>query len=256
MDYVDLTQSALEALQSSPSSATATQNQAEAHDLRGRIIGVLIRRGRLSAERSVADCASFLQVDTQLIEAWELGESAPSLPQLEGLTRFLQATAAGEDAESAEVNFARDAEYTLLRQRIIGVKLKLARQKQAFAVAELGARTGLDIDLIERYECGEVKIPIHHLCVLAQAIRLDLRYFLSSDDLQRSQDLPPGEGAPQAPAESDLVRFAADDKNQAFIRLAMAFRQINRADLHLIAEALYNIINDKRDANGRSPATA
>ncbi|MCE2472066.1 MAG: helix-turn-helix transcriptional regulator [Anaerolineae bacterium] len=256
MDHVDLTQAALEGLQSSPSSATATQNQAEAHNLRVRIIGVLIRRGRLSAERSVDDCASFLQVDAQLIEAWELGESVPSLPQLEGLTRFLLATADGEDAESAEVNFARGAEYYLLRQRMIGAKLKLARQMQAFALEELGARTGLDIDLIERYEFGEVKIPIHHLCVLAQAVRQDLRYFLSSDDLQRGQDLPPGEGAPQAPADSDLVRFAADDNNQAFIRLAMAFRQINREDLHRIAEALYNIINEKRDANGRSPATA
>lgn len=255
MNYVDLTQAALEALQPSPSSATATQNHEAAHSLRGRILGVLIRRGRLSAQRSVEDCASFLQVETQLIEDWELGESVPSLPQLEGLSRYLLAAAGGESVDSAEDNFSGGAEYNLLRQRIIGAKLKLARQMQDFAVEDLGGRSGLDTDQIERYEFGEVMIPINHLCVLAQAVSQDLSYFVNSDDIVRGQLLPDSGGGEESPTNTDLVRFAADNKNQAFIRLAMAFRQIEREDLHRIAEALYNIINEKRDANGRSPAT-
>lgn len=254
MDYVDLTQAALEALQSSPSTATATQDQEEAHSLRGRILGVLIRRGRLSAKRSVEDCASFLQVDAQLIDAWELGASVPGLPQLESLTRYLLAAAGGVSIEAAEVNDSGIAEYLLLRQRMIGAKLKLARQMQESEVEDLGRRSGLDIDLIERYEFGEVMIPMNHLYVLAQAVRQDLSYFLHSASVRRDQILPESAGVEPAPANTDLVRFAADDKNQAFIRLAMAFRQIDREDLQSLAEALYNIINDQRDANGLSPA--
>ena len=254
MDYVDLTQAALEALQSSPSPATAIQNQEEAHSLRGRILGVLIRRGRLSAQRSVEDCAAFLQVDAQLVDAWELGASVPGLPQLECLTRYLLAAAADESIESAGVNHSDLAEFFLLRQRMIGVKLKLARQMQEFEVEDLGRRSGLDIDLIKRYEFGEVMIPMNHLCVLARAVRQDLSYFAHSASVRRGQLPPNNEGVEEAPADTDLVQFAADDKNQAFIRLAMAFRQIDREDLQGIAEALYNIINEKRDANGRSPA--
>ena len=177
MKTVDLTQAALEALHALPSPATATQYQEEAHRLRGRILGVLIRRGRLAAQRSVEDCAAFLQVDTQLIEAWEYGESAPGLPQLEGLTRFLLMADAGESPESAEGKLADLPEYFLLRQGMIGAKLQLARQMQELAVEDLGKFAGLDADLIARYEFGKVSIPMNHLCALAQALRQDLRYF-------------------------------------------------------------------------------
>ena len=70
------------------------------------------------------------------------------------------------------------------------------------------------------------------------------------------RDHPPqiSAGEEEATANKDLVRFAADDKNQDYIRLAMAFRQIDREDLQRIAEALYTIISASRDANGRSPA--
>ena len=253
MDYLDLTQAALEALGSSPSSATATDNQAEAHRLRGRILGVLIRRGRLAAERSVEDCAAYLQVDAQLLDDWELGASVPGLPQLEGLTRFLLAAAGGDSNEAAEAPAADLAEYTLLRQRMIGAQLKLARQMQHFEVEELGNAAGLDVDLIERYEFGDLVIPMNHLCALAGAVRQDLAYFLHSANVRRDQPPSQASGA-EAAADTDLVQFAADGENQAFIRLAMAFRQIDRDDLHRIAEALYNIINERRDANGRSPA--
>lgn len=252
MDYVDLTQAALEALQSSPSSTAATQDQEEAHRLRSRILGVLIRRRRLSGQRSLDDCATFLGVDAQEMEAWELGESAPGLPQLEGLTRYLRAAAAGDGVEAADVSCRYSGEYALLRQRMIGAKLKMARKMKSFALEELGRETGLDCDLVKRYEYGEVMIPLNHLCVLAQAVRQDLKYFLTTDDFQHSHPLPDSGGAAVALANADLVKFAADGNNQAFIRLAMAFRQIDRADLHRIAEALYNIINEKRDANGRS----
>lgn len=254
MNNVDLTQAALEALESSPSSAVATDNHAEAHRLRGRILGALIRRGRLAAERSVEDCAAYLQVDAQLLDDWELGASVPGLPQLESLTRFLLAAAAGESADAAEVPTADLAEYFLLRQRMIGAQLKLARQMQHFEVEELGNAAGLDVDQVKGYEFGDIMIPMNHLCALAGAVRQDLAYFLHSANVQRSRLPSQASSAERATAETDLVRFAADDQNQAFIRLAMAFRQIDRDDLHRIAEALYNIINERRDANSRSPA--
>lgn len=254
MDYIDLTQAALDALQSSPSPAAANQDQDEAHRLRGRIVGVLIRRGRLAAQRTVEECAAYLQVDAQLIDAWEHGAPAPALPQLEGLTRYLLAAAAGEIPESADDGRAVFADYCLLRQRMIGAKLKMARQLQELEAEDLGRSSGLDAGLIENYEFGEVAIPMNHLFVLAQAVRQDLSYFLHSTEVRPGQPPPYSAGAETAPIDTDLLRFASDDKNQEYIRLAMAFRQVDRDDLQRIAEALYNIISASRDANGRSPA--
>ena len=253
MDYTDLTQAALDALQSSPSAATATQDQEEAHRLRGRIIGVLIRRGRLAAELSVEDCAAYLQVNARLIDAWEQGATVPGLPQLEAFTCYLLAAGSGGNPESTDSRRQDRAEYCLLRQRMIGVKLRLARQVQEIEVADLGKSAGLDADLIERYEFGEVAAPMSHLCVLAHAVGKDLSYFLHSAEVGHGQKPSKSAGEERAPADTDLLRFAADDKNQDYIRLAMAFRHVDRDDLQRIAEALHRIISANRDANGRSP---
>ena len=124
------------------------------------------------------------------------------------------------------------------------------------AEEDLGRISGLDTDQIARYEFGEDMTPISHLSVLAQAVGQDLRHFLDSGNRRRDQIRPEVGGPRVAPADTELLRFAADDKNRAFIRLAMAFRQIDREDLHRIAEALYNVINDKRGTNGRAQTPA
>ena len=256
MDYADLTQAALDALRASTLSATTAQNRAEAQKLRGRITGVLIRLGRLAAQRSVDDCAEFMRVDAKLIEAWEFGRAVPSLPQLEGLASYLRSMRPGEEIDAGQVDFSDGAEYALIRQRMIGAKLQLARLTQQLEVDEISRRSGLDSNLIARFEFGEAMIPVNHLCVLAQSLRQDLGYFLDTNGVKGERAPSRAEAPKAASADTDVLRFAVDAKNKAFIRLAMAFRQIDRDDLHRIAEALYNIIHEKRDANGRPPAVS
>ena len=254
MDYVDLTHAALEALQPSPSFKKTIHNDDVAHELRGKILGVLIRRGRLAAQRSTEDCASFLRIDAKLIEAWELGDEVPSLPQLEGLTDYLKTPVSKDEAESKPLRLHCRDEYLVLRQRLIGAELQFARQAQEQTLQDLSTRTGVAVNLLRRYEYGEAMIPLNHLTVLAQAVRRDLSYFVDSD-------CPKSDGAQSDRAVSiaadqdvDLIGFAADNENRAFIRLAMAFRHIDKEDLHRIADALFIIINERREANGRSPA--
>ena len=62
---------------------------AESYRLRGKMLGVLIRDARISASRTVEDCARLLQVPSAQIMAWEYGDDVPSLPQLELLAYYL-----------------------------------------------------------------------------------------------------------------------------------------------------------------------
>src|SRR3954462_10434345 len=62
---------------------------AESYRIRARMIGVLIHDARLNAERSVEECADLLRVTPQEMQAWEYGDSAPSLPQIELLAFYL-----------------------------------------------------------------------------------------------------------------------------------------------------------------------
>ena len=61
----------------------------ESYRIRNKMLGVLIRDARLNAARTVEDCARLLNVDTQTVEAWEYGDAAPTLPQLELLAYYL-----------------------------------------------------------------------------------------------------------------------------------------------------------------------
>lgn len=252
MDRVDLIQAALEALQSSASANTTSRYQDEARRIRGKLLGVLIRKWRLEAESSLAECAGYMGAETRLIEAWEYGESEPSLPQLELLSGFLNGRDSASAAGAHPVDRAAQDEYILLRQRLIGALLRVARQSSYRPVEELSEAVGLEAIQLTSFEFGEEKIPVSDLTALAQALSLDVSYFAAQTQpwaaRSRSISLP----AAPADTETEWRDFAAESDNLPFLRLAMAFQHIARADLHRIADALFAIIREKGDNNSLS----
>ena len=175
-----LTRLALTTLQSLLPGSNRRVNHAEAHRLRARILGVLLRQGRLAAELTQEDCAEYLKVDPREIEAWELGASVPSLPQLEEISSCFKASSAGEAWSSGRLRPPQNAEYSLLRQRLVGGLLQSARWASDASYEDISAKTGIETDLLVRYEFGEATIPVHHLTVLAGAVKRDLGYFMES----------------------------------------------------------------------------
>ena len=252
MDRLDLTQAALQALQPPTKDSAAILHHDEARSVRGRILGVLIRKVRFEAERTPVECAEFLGMEPQLIEAWELGESTPSWPQVELLSLFLN----GHTSDSGFGALAKEArariEYLLLRRRLIGAQLRAAREAIGWSIEELSERAGIEAGQIDRFELGEEKIPVSDLVALAQSLNTDLSLFATPPAAPPYS--PPNHDNPESPAElqTDLRQFAAENENSAFIKLALAFKHIAPADLHRIADALFAIISSKGDANGRS----
>ncbi len=256
MDRLDLTQAALEALQPSAVKTTKTINQDEARSVRGKLLGVLIRKRRLEAERSLAECAMFMGAEPALIEAWEYGESVPSLPQLELLAQFLNGRESQPGGSALTEERAAQDEYMLLRRRLIGALLRAARESSDRSVEELSESAGLRADQLTGFEFGEEKISVSDLTALAQALKLDVSYFAlfpqNVPEQSRSSNLL------ERPAEIDSGwrEFAAESENLPFIRLAMAFQHIARADLHRIADALFAIIRANGDSNGWSGSSS
>ena len=253
MHFVDLTQVALRTLQSSTSSIADNYDHDQAHCLRGKILGVLIRLGRLAAERTAEDCARYLSVEPQLIEAWELGKCVPSLPQLEGLAEYFKTANSDLTLGATALPQPEREEYLRLRQRLLGALLLAARRAQETSIEDISAITGLDVDLLKRYEYGESTIPVHHLTMLAQSVEQDLSYFTDTGGFSRIRKQASSRKSTTATEDdAELIHFAKDFRNRAFIRLAMAFRDIDRDDLDRIADALLAIIRERRDANGQS----
>lgn len=232
MTETDLANAAIDALQSAAGKQPSPQNLPLAKCLRAKIVGVLLRKARLAAECAPEECAAFLQMTPEQFEAWETGEEAPSLPELELLSSFLQGAPTPD----------RQSDYLLLRQRIIGVLMQKARLNADVDIAQ----TAVYPDRLSAYELGERSAPMTDLCALAQVLGLELSAFLESTKMERSF-LMPSAAQPIDAGATALTDFAADRQNAAFIRLAMAFRHIRADDLHRIADALLAIINARAE---------
>lgn len=250
MDYIDLTQTALAALQPLTKTKTQQYDRNEAYSLVGKFLGALIRKSRLNAARSIEECAGFLQVEAQLLDDWEYGEQVPSLPHLELLANFLTGTAGELENGDWQHRHPPGDEYLVLRQRLIGAMLRAARESTDQSIEELSAFTALDVELLEAYENGTSMIPLSHLTALAQAVEGDLSDFTEPNGAARAKPESAARSQRKLETGSELRLFAKDSQNEAFIRLAMAFRHIERQNLHRIADALFAILKAREDKHG------
>lgn len=252
MDMKDIA-GRLKAARQDKGGATREVDAAQAYDyelsyqLRGKMLGVLLRDARVNALRSIEDCARLLRVEPALIEAWEYGEGAvPSLPQLELLAYYLDVPVShfwGLETLEANRRTSVDAqdEYMNLRHRMIGALLRQAREETRLTPEALAEATYIPAETILQYELGEVPIPMHELAVLASAVNKNVSYFLESssqigellatrENWKHFNDLP-----------DDLRRFAANPRNIGFIEIALAFSEMPTDKLKNIAVSMLEI---------------
>lgn len=233
--------------QEAETAATKPTNFAESYRIRAKMVGVLLRDARINAGRSIEGCAQVLKIAAQEVEAWEYGDSAPSLPQLELLAYYLGVPVShfwGSETLEASQEKAIDAqtEYLALRHRMVGALLRQARQEANLSVEELSQASGLPIEQINSYELGEIPLPMHELTVLASGVKKNIRYFLESsshvgewleirEEWKHFADLP-----------EDVRRFAANPRNLGFINIAFMLSQMPTDKLREIGESMLNDI--------------
>jgi transcriptional regulator with XRE-family HTH domain len=218
----------------------------ESYRLRARMLGVLIKDARESAARSLEECARLLSVPVETIQAWEFGDDVPSLPQLELLAYYLGVHVSHfwgvqtlEGARAREID--TQAQYTDLRDRMIGALLRQAREEAELSQEDLAQRVGISADVLRQYEMGEVSIPMNHLPTLANIVNRNPDYFLETsgyvgellqvyEEWKRFTDLDP-----------EIRAFAANPLNVAFIKIAMTFSEMPADELRKAAEGLLEI---------------
>jgi transcriptional regulator with XRE-family HTH domain len=221
-------------------------DHAESYRIRARMVGVLIRDARLKAARSLDDCARLLRLSADQIEAWEYGDDAPTLPQLELLAYYLDVPIShfwGVDTlESArdEVVRAQD-DYLTLRQRMIGALVRMAREETGLTLDALSEATGLPTDYIARAELGEIPLPMHELSVLSNALKKNMRYFLESSSHLGEWLAIREEWKHFTQLPDEVRRFAANPRNLGFIEIAIMLSQMPADRLRRVGESVLNI---------------
>lgn len=227
---------------------TVERNHGEVHAIRARILGVLLHDARRANNQSEANVAAELGVSESEVRNWEYGQQSPSLPQLEMIAYFLDVPVSqfwndktlGTQESKRSLPVAKE-QYSELRNRMIGLRLAMARKEEQLSQEELANSVGLTPEQIADYEFGRQSIPFPELTSLSSAVRQSMSYFLEDtgrignwlqlqEEYRRFSQLP------------DEVRaFVAQPLSQPFIEIAMRLSNLPLQELRTVAEKILDI---------------
>jgi transcriptional regulator with XRE-family HTH domain len=215
--------------------------------IRTKKLGVLMRDARLSARRSLQECAQAIGVPRGVLRAYEEGRRAPSLPELEVLVYYLKLPLShfwGREAmsEDAVPNEALDLPQLLaLRQRLIGALLRQERNNANLSVKDVADATGITTARLKSYELGQKAIPLPHLEAIMLALGSKIENFFdrsgpvghwmtSQKAMDKFLELP-----------EDMQVFVCQPVNRPYLELAMKLSEMSRERLRSVAEGLLDI---------------
>ncbi len=216
--------------------------------VKNRILGVLLKDAREASGRDMADCASLLGISEEDYRAMEVGLQSPTLPQLEILAyvfnlpidHFWGTDTLASQRREEEIK-DRVPDLLMLRQRIIGLKLRQLREKAGMTVAQVAEKTGIGQEDIEAVEEGMIAYPVHALEMLVRAVQgglNDLReghgpvgnWLQAQKDFDAFLEMP-----------SDLREFVLKPINRSYLDLAIRLSNMEVNKLRTIAESILEI---------------
>lgn len=215
--------------------------------IRNKKIGLLIFDARKASRRSIEDCAEAIGVSPEQFENFEKGSTSPSLPQLELYALFLNlpiehfwGKRALSEAGSPQP-FQEKDRLVLLRNRVIGTNLRMARSAAGYSLPEMAEKAGISEQQIARYEMGAEAIPVTELEIFSGLLEIPLERFydehgpigkwrVQQDALQKFLDLPP-----------EAQQFISKPVNRPYLELAMRLSELSAEKLRAVAEVLLEI---------------
>jgi len=220
------------------------EDKAAQQILRRKIIGVLIRQARLEAGKSLKETAEVLGCSPDRLSQVESGEKAPSLPEVEMLARSLSISLEDLLDETRRPNKPPlpPPEVIPIRDKILGVQLRQARQAASLTQKELAQAANCSTGRISQYERGQTPIPLPELEALLEVLRLRFSDLVDTDL---------GPDSLQARQERNLERlnrmpqhiqdFVLNPVNALYVELAMKVSSLPVDTLRQLAEGLLDI---------------
>ncbi len=213
--------------------------------LRQRIIGVLIKRARLEAGKSLRETALVLDCSPDRLSLYEHGEKAPSLPEMEMLARFFSVALddlLDETRQQEDKPPLPPPDMIPIRAKILGVQIRQARQAAGLTQKELAKAVSCSAGRLSQYERGQRPIPVPELEAVVGALRLRLSELVDADL---------GPNSPQTQMQRNIERlalipehikdFVLSPVNVLYIEMAMKVSALPVDALRQIAEGLLDI---------------
>ncbi|MBN2387024.1 MAG: XRE family transcriptional regulator [Anaerolineales bacterium] len=215
--------------------------------LRTRKLGVLIRDARAAARMTIKECATAIGITPGILRAWEEGRRAPSLPELEVLSYYLdlpilhfwRKDAVSDDPTPTEMlNLPALAD---VRQRMIGVLLRQEREKASLSLRALAEQSRISVSRLRAFELGDRPVPVPELEVLVDLLGGQVETFFDTTG-------PIGQWMLRQNAVQDFLQlppeyqdFVCKPVNLPYLELALKLSSMSVDKLRSVAEGLLDI---------------
>ncbi|HMR64496.1 MAG TPA: helix-turn-helix domain-containing protein [Anaerolineae bacterium] len=215
--------------------------------LRRKILGVKIRHARTRSGLNEQEIATALGITPAELAEIELGQRLVTLPQLEAMAVIFNIPVnyfwSDGIIREPNLNFPTQ-EAMLLRQRIIGILLRQARERAGRSQQEVAQMLGYEPDQIEEYELGRLPIPLQELEHMAHYYKLPISHFVDQGMMpHKNGNQPPtlNEIADFAQLPAEVKEFLANPANLLYINIAMKLSDLSADTLRSLAEGLLEV---------------
>ena len=215
--------------------------------IKAKRLGVLIRDARQVACKTQDECAEAIGLPQETLNAYELGQQAPSLPELELLAYFLKVPLdhflSGDGLlEDHPTDTVIDLQRLIsLRQKIIGVVLRKGRLEKGLSLGDVSERTGIAVTQLEAYEMGLKPVPVPELTFLAHELNGQLRAFEDTTGPVGAWIIQQRYLKSFTELDADLQEFVSKPVNRPYLEVAQRLSEMSADKLRIIAETLLEI---------------
>lgn len=215
--------------------------------LRAKKLGILIKDARLSSGKTMKECGDAIGISGSTISAYEMGNSSPSLPELEMLAYFLKVPVSrfwtdtilsATDDSMEQIN---PDDTVSLRNRQIGEILQQARDGLELTYEEITEKTGITYGRMKRFEAGESSVPMPELELLGNILQLPITNFLEQESMIGKWLAAQGGVQEYLNLPTEIQSFVTNPTNLPYLDLAKRLSALSADQLRSIAESLLEI---------------
>ena len=214
--------------------------------IRAKKLGILIRDAIEKSGKSLDECAGAMGVSPDDLKAMEHGERAPTLPELEMLSFYLNVPLEHfwENKVLQPVNnepgYDPD-EINLSRQKAIGGLILQGRTQASLSLEDLAQEAGISAASLQLYEQGDAPIPLPELEVLAGTLNNTITYFEDQQGPIGSKFTEKRNVNEFLQLPVDLQSFVGNAVNRPYLELAVRLSELKVEKLRALAEGLLEI---------------
>ncbi len=215
-------------------------------EIRAKILGVLLRDAREAAGKSLTECGAILGISSRAYKAYETGKKAISLPELEILAYFIDASiphfwgseTLSKDGQAGELNTEM---LLMLRRRLVGARLRRARTEQKLKLKDVATPAGISSRRLSSYELGDKPIPLPELEVMAETLGLTMDDFAETEGPIAAWARARRAKREVEQMSPDMQIFVADPLNRPYLELARQLSTLPGKHMRELAESLLEI---------------